>query len=67
MNSVVRVKAGWIKRLPDVVLGPFKTKQEAESAYKTSGKKKFDNKKEKKIEEKKFDNKKVEDSLKEGF
>ena len=42
MDNVVKVKAGWIKRLPDVVLGPFKTQKEAEEAYKTAEKVKND-------------------------
>lgn len=54
MSNIVQVKAGWIKRLPDCILGPFQTKQEAENAYKmVDTEKKLDrkDKKEKKIEE----------------
>ena len=66
MDNVVKVKAGWIKRLPDVVLGPFKTQKEAEEAYKTAEKVKNDYKKDKKFEVKSVEPKKVEDSFKAG-
>lgn len=61
MDNVIKVKAGWVKRLPDVVLGPFATKAEAENAYKT-----LEKVKKEKVEkvEKVSEPKKVEDAFK---